>query len=88
MADKAAGVPEFFAGRDIFVTGTSGVVGKPFVEKLLRSCPDVGRVYVLLRAKKGKTVEERLKKMKELKVRKIENPVTCTTNVVDLIFLV
>jgi fatty acyl-CoA reductase len=30
------------------------------VEKLLRSCPDVDKVYILARAKNGKSVQERV----------------------------
>jgi len=33
------------------------------LEKVLRSLPDVGKVYVLLRPKKGLTVNERLKEL-------------------------
>lgn len=29
-------------------------------EKLLRSCPDIKTIYVLIREKKGKSVQERI----------------------------
>lgn len=61
-------IPTVFAGKNIFVTGASGFMGKVLVEKLLRSCPDVGDVYVLVRAKKGKLPTERLKEITELPV--------------------
>ena len=32
------------------------------LEKLVRSCPDVERIYVMIRKKKGVTLEERLQK--------------------------
>lgn len=38
----------------------SGFIGKGLIEKTLRSCTNVGGVYVLLRPKKGKNIEERL----------------------------
>jgi len=38
----------------------AGFVGKALIEKLLRSCPKLGRIYVLMRPKKGHTIEERL----------------------------
>lgn len=43
-------------------------LGKLLIEKLLRSCPDVKNIYVLMRAKRGKTIEERLKTIIESKV--------------------
>ncbi len=36
------------------------------IEKLLRSCSELKSIYVLLRPKKGKSIEERLKKITEL----------------------
>lgn len=61
-------IPAVFAGKNVFITGASGFLGKVLVEKLLRSCPDVGNVYMLLRAKKGKSPEERLKAITNLPV--------------------
>lgn len=59
-------IPEFYAGKEIFITGGSGFVGKVLIEKLLRSCPDIKAIYVLMRPKKGKGVEERLKAVIDL----------------------
>ncbi|KAJ8916668.1 hypothetical protein NQ315_000313 [Exocentrus adspersus] len=59
-------IPEYFAGKTVFMTGATGFIGKVLVEKLLRSCPDVAKIYVLTRAKKGKSVEERIARMFEL----------------------
>lgn len=53
-------IPEFYADQEIFVTGGSGFMGKVLIEKLLRSCPGIKAIYVLLRPKKGKLVQERL----------------------------
>lgn len=61
-------IPAVFAGKNVFVTGATGFLGKVLVEKLLRSCPDIGDVYVLMRMKKGKKPEERLKEITELPV--------------------
>lgn len=43
-------------------------MGKVLVEKLLRSCPDLEKLYVLMREKKGKTPRERLAKIVDLPV--------------------
>ncbi|XP_065909692.1 fatty acyl-CoA reductase 1-like [Dysidea avara] len=58
--DSRMGVKEFYAGKGIFVTGATGFMGKVLVEKLLRSVPDIGVVYILVRQKRGKTSKERL----------------------------
>lgn len=50
---------EYFSGKTVFVTGATGFVGKVFVEKILRTCPDVKKVYVMARSKKSQTAEER-----------------------------
>lgn len=54
-------VAEYFEGKNIFLTGGSGFVGKVLIEKYLRSIPDIGNIYVLLRSKKGKSPQERIK---------------------------
>uniref|UniRef100_A0A1Q3FR42 Fatty acyl-CoA reductase n=1 Tax=Culex tarsalis TaxID=7177 RepID=A0A1Q3FR42_CULTA len=54
------GIPETFAGADVFITGGSGFMGKVLIEKLIRSCPDIGQVFVLLRPRRGKSPEERI----------------------------
>ncbi|XP_045457913.1 putative fatty acyl-CoA reductase CG5065 [Melitaea cinxia] len=54
------GVSEFYAGKTIFITGATGFMGKVLIEKLLRCCPDVKRIYVLMRPKRGQTTKERI----------------------------
>lgn len=56
----ASNVAEFYKNKNIFITGGTGFVGIALVEKILRSCPDVNKVYLLMRPKKGKAIEERL----------------------------
>ncbi|CAG9802503.1 unnamed protein product [Chironomus riparius] len=53
-------IPNFFAGQEIFITGGTGFLGKVLIEKLLRSCPDIKTIYLLLRPKKGHSIDERL----------------------------
>lgn len=61
-------IPAFFRGKNIFITGVTGFMGKVLLEKLLRSCPDMGTVYVLVRPKKGVQPEERIKQILDCKV--------------------
>lgn len=61
-------IKEFFNGRDIFVTGATGFLGKVLIEKLLRSCSNVGRIFVLLRPKRSKSIHERLEEIKKMAV--------------------
>ncbi|XP_057371715.1 putative fatty acyl-CoA reductase CG5065 [Daphnia carinata] len=53
-------IPEFYKGRSVFITGATGFMGKVLVEKLLRSCPGIERIYLLMRPSKGQSVECRL----------------------------
>lgn len=48
----------FYRDKCIFLTGGTGFLGQLFVEKLLRT--GVKRIYLLSRAKKGKSTKERL----------------------------
>jgi alcohol-forming fatty acyl-CoA reductase len=56
----ASNIADFYKNKNIFITGGTGFVGIALVEKILRSCPDVGKVYLLMRPKKGKEIHERL----------------------------
>lgn len=60
---SAPSIPEFYANQEIFITGASGFLGKVLVEKLLRSCGDLKTIYVLIRPKKGNSIEQRIKNM-------------------------
>jgi hypothetical protein len=52
-------IPGFFKGRCILITGGTGFMGKVLVEKLLRSCPDIATIYLLMRPKRGKDIRAR-----------------------------
>ncbi|KAL4711305.1 hypothetical protein ACJJTC_019146 [Scirpophaga incertulas] len=53
-------IPEYFAGKTIFITGGTGFLGKGLIEKLLYSCSALDRIYMLVRSKKGVKSEDRL----------------------------
>ncbi|XP_065172770.1 fatty acyl-CoA reductase 2-like, partial [Atheta coriaria] len=56
-------VAKMFANKVILITGVTGFVGKVLLEKLLRSCPHIRKIYVIIRPKYKMTSEERLEKI-------------------------
>ncbi|KAG5671330.1 hypothetical protein PVAND_001533 [Polypedilum vanderplanki] len=59
-------IPEFYRNRDVFITGATGFIMKVLIEKLFRSCSDVGRIFVLMREKRSKSINERLEDIKKM----------------------
>ncbi|KAG8194839.1 hypothetical protein JTE90_017275 [Oedothorax gibbosus] len=56
-------IPEVFNGKKVLITGATGFVGKVLLEKLLRSCPGISEIIILVR---GHTEAERLEKCRKL----------------------
>lgn len=48
-------IQEFFADKTVLITGSTGFLGKALLEKVLRSLPEVRRIYLLIRAKQRAT---------------------------------
>lgn len=61
---------DFYVGRSVFITGATGFMGKVLVEKLLRSCPGIARLYLLIRPSAEKDVRFRLQELIKCKVIK------------------
>ncbi|XP_025996492.1 fatty acyl-CoA reductase 1 [Solenopsis invicta] len=59
---RASSIDAFFAGAIILLTGATGFLGKVLLEKLLRSCP-VATIFVLIRPKKYKSIEQRFEEL-------------------------
>ncbi|XP_011705026.1 PREDICTED: putative fatty acyl-CoA reductase CG5065, partial [Wasmannia auropunctata] len=64
--DPAKSIPAFYTGQSIFLTGATGFLGKVLIEKVLRSCPDVREIFLLMRPRKGLSINERLEKILKL----------------------
>ena len=62
-------IAEFYRDRSVFITGATGFLGKVLVEKLLRSCPDIKTLYLLMRPKSGKDIRIRLQEFTQNPVR-------------------
>ncbi|XP_078139076.1 fatty acyl-CoA reductase 1 isoform X3 [Centroberyx gerrardi] len=56
-------IPEYYEGKNVLITGGTGFIGKVLMEKLLRSCPGVKAVYVMVRPKAGHSPQARVADM-------------------------
>ncbi|CAG0889926.1 unnamed protein product [Cyprideis torosa] len=54
LLDDNSAVADWYAGRSVFITGATGYMGKVLVEKLLRSCPNIEKIYMLMRTRPNK----------------------------------
>ncbi|KAG8196976.1 hypothetical protein JTE90_013127 [Oedothorax gibbosus] len=52
-------VADFYNGKSVFITGAAGFVGMIILEILLRTCPGIKSIYILIREKKGVKPEQR-----------------------------
>ena len=55
-------VLEYYKGKIIMITGTSGFLGKVILEKVLRTIPDVQKIFLLIRNKSGESSQVRFQK--------------------------
>ena len=56
-------IKEFYKDKTIFITGTTGFVGKVVLEKILRSLGNFKKIFVMVRQKKGMTDLQRLEEI-------------------------
>uniref|UniRef100_UPI00398EB732 fatty acyl-CoA reductase 1 isoform X4 n=1 Tax=Pristiophorus japonicus TaxID=55135 RepID=UPI00398EB732 len=61
-------IAAYYAGKNVLITGATGFMGKVLVEKLLRSCPEVKAIYILVRPKAGQSMQERVRDMMKCKL--------------------
>ncbi|RLN38816.1 hypothetical protein C2845_PM01G04160 [Panicum miliaceum] len=54
------GVAEFLGAKNFLITGGTGFLAKVLIEKILRTNPDVGKIYVLIKAKNSEAALRRL----------------------------
>lgn len=56
-------IAAYYSGKSILITGATGFMGKVLMEKLLRTSPDLKVIYILMRAKAGQTLQQRVFQM-------------------------
>ena len=61
----SAGVRESLAGKRLLVTGVTGFLGKVLVAFLLHELPELGRITVLARGRRGQSPAERVRRIAE-----------------------
>lgn len=66
--DELSEIQTFYKGKTILITGGTGLMGKVLIEKLLYSCSDLNKIYMLLRPKRGRSPEIRVDEMLKLPV--------------------
>jgi FlaA1/EpsC-like NDP-sugar epimerase len=44
-------IAKYYEGLNIFITGGTDLLGKCLIEKLLRGCPELKKIYLLVRIK-------------------------------------
>jgi len=64
-------IKRFYDGAEVFITGGTGYIGKVLIEKLLRTCCNVKKIYVLVRGDKTQ-VEQKMLKMTDNLVSRLK----------------
>ncbi|XP_043521829.1 fatty acyl-CoA reductase 1-like isoform X2 [Frieseomelitta varia] len=62
-SENSDSIEGFYAANAILVTGATGFVGKGILEKLMRVCPRIAAIFLLIRPKRSQTLEQRFKKL-------------------------
>ncbi|XP_042481307.1 fatty acyl-CoA reductase 2, chloroplastic-like [Macadamia integrifolia] len=55
------GIVKFLRGKQLFITGATGFLAKVLIEKILRTAPDVGRIFLLIKARNKEDAVNRLR---------------------------
>lgn len=48
---QGSAIARYLRGKTVLLTGGTGFLGKVIVERLLRTAPDIGRIYLLIRSR-------------------------------------
>eukprot|EP00884_Botryococcus_braunii_P005665 jgi/Botrbrau1/1509/Bobra.178_3s0060.2 len=58
--DTQLSVAKSFKGATVLITGAVGYVGSVALEQLLRLCPEIRKIYLVVRPKRNKSAEDRV----------------------------
>ncbi|CAN6991896.1 unnamed protein product [Brassica rapa subsp. trilocularis] len=58
---QGLGIVSYLQGKTFLITGSTGFLAKVLIEKVLRMAPDVGKIYLLIKAKNKEAALQRLK---------------------------
>eukprot|EP00253_Pinus_taeda_P000855 PITA_00855 len=59
---KGLGIVEFLKGKKFLITGATGFLAKVLIEKILRTQPEVGKIFLVIKANDYESALQRLKK--------------------------
>ncbi|CAA7060505.1 unnamed protein product [Microthlaspi erraticum] len=54
------GIFRFLKGKSYFVTGATGFLAKVLIEKLLRTSPEIGKIFLMIKSKDQESANKRL----------------------------
>lgn len=53
-------VKSYYTNKSILITGCTGYLAKIILEKIIRTCSDFKKIYVVMRPKQGKNLTHRM----------------------------
>ncbi|XP_020585176.1 fatty acyl-CoA reductase 2-like [Phalaenopsis equestris] len=59
--EAGVGIAKFLRGKSFFITGATGFLAKVLIEKILRTTPDVHKIYVLIQSSNKEGTFDRVK---------------------------
>jgi fatty acyl-CoA reductase len=60
MNTETSQIKNFYRGKTVLVTGTTGFVGKVLLEKLIRTFTDVKCIYLMIRPRPNISPKQRM----------------------------
>ena len=54
-------IRKFYEGKNVLLSGCTDFLGKVILEKLMRTCPEINKFYIMVRAKRNKEPFDRIK---------------------------
>ncbi|RWS28539.1 putative fatty acyl-CoA reductase-like protein [Leptotrombidium deliense] len=67
-------IQSFYKGKNIFITGATGVCGRILLEKILRSLLDIGTIFLIIRSKRDLNGAQRIQKLLQTPLFKLNPP--------------